>query len=91
MNKRTQAIIASYGRSVLSAALAAVSIIAAQKNISPINFGSGEWLQVANALWAGVAPVLLRYANKKDAAFGLIAESVTKEVTKKLASKTTKK
>jgi hypothetical protein len=91
VNTKTQAMIASYGRSVLSAALAAISIIATQKNISPIDFSLTEWAQVANALWAGVVPVLLRYANKKDAAFGLIAESVTKEVTKKLNSKSTKK
>ena len=90
MNIKTQAILASYGRSVLSAALAAISIIATTKNISPIDFGGAEWTQVANALWAGVVPVLLRYANKKDAAFGLIAESVTKEVTKKLKAKSTK-
>lgn len=81
---KTKAVIASYGRSVLSAALAAISVITASTNLSPIDFGASEWAQVANALWAGLVPVLLRYANKKDPAFGLVAESATTSVTKKL-------
>jgi threonine/homoserine efflux transporter RhtA len=84
MNTKTQAILASYGRSVLSATLTAIAIITASKNISPIDFTGAEWAQVANALWAGLVPVLMRYANKKDPAFGLVAESVTAGVTKKL-------
>ncbi len=91
MNSKTQAILASYGRSVLSAVLAAITIIASTKNISPIDFRGEEWAQVANGLWAGLVPVLLRYANKKDAAFGLVAEVVTKQVTTKLQAAKPKK
>ena len=83
--------LASYGRSVLGAALTAVTVISSSDNLSPVDFGLEQWTQVANALWAALVPVLLRYANKKDAAFGVVAESVTKEVSKKLASKTKRK
>ena len=84
MDNKTKAALASYGRSVLSAALAAIAVITASTNLSPIDFGLTEWAQVTNALWAGIVPVLIRYANKKDPAFGLVAESVTSSVTKKL-------
>jgi len=91
MDKKTQALLASYGRSLLGAALTAIAILSSQKGISPIDFGTAEWAQVANALWAAVVPVLIRYANKKDPAFGLVAEQVTAGVTKKITAKATKK
>ena len=91
MDKKTQALLASYGRSLLGATLTAIAILSSQKGISPIDFGIAEWGQVANALWAAVVPVLLRWANKKDPAFGLVAEQVTTGITKKIAVKTTKK
>jgi hypothetical protein len=52
---------------------------------SPLEFGSGEWLLVANALWGSVIPVALRWVNKKDPAFGRVAEAAAKEASKKLA------
>jgi hypothetical protein len=52
---------------------------------SPLDFGSGEWLTVANGLWAAAVPTLLRYINKQDPAFGLVAEVAAKEVSKKLS------
>lgn len=91
MDKKTQAILASYGRSVLGAALTAIAILSSQSGVSPIDFGLAEWGQVANALWAALVPVLLRWANKKDPAFGLVAEQVTAGVTKKIEAKTKKK
>jgi hypothetical protein len=53
---------------------------------SPLDFGTAEWLTVANGLWAAAVPTLLRYVNKKDPSFGLIAEVAAKEVSKKLAT-----
>jgi type IV secretory pathway TrbD component len=53
---------------------------------SPVDFGAGEWLTVANGLWAAAVPTLIRYVSKKDPAFGLIAEVAAKEVSKKIAS-----
>jgi hypothetical protein len=52
---------------------------------SPVDFGAGEWLTVANGLWAAAVPTLIRYVSKKDAAFGLVAEVAAKEVSKKLS------
>jgi len=49
-----------------------------------LDFGSGEWLLVANALWASIIPTALRWANKKDPAFGRVADAVAKEAGKKL-------
>jgi hypothetical protein len=50
-----------------------------------LDFGTAEWLTVANGVWAAAVPTLLRYLNKKDPAFGLIAEVAAKEVSKKLS------
>jgi hypothetical protein len=63
-------------------------VVAQAKGISsPLEFGSAEWLLVANALWGSLIPTALRWANKKDPAFGRVAEAVAKEAGKKLAAK----
>jgi hypothetical protein len=52
---------------------------------------------VTNAIWAAVVPTLIRYLNKKDPAFGLVAQVTAQAVTAKLetaakeAAKTTLK
>jgi hypothetical protein len=82
MNK---AMIESYLRNLLGAVLGAITIVMGSSGIaSPIDFGAGEWLLVANALWASAVPTLLRYVNKSDPAFGLIAQVAANSVTKKL-------
>jgi type IV secretory pathway TrbD component len=53
---------------------------------SPLDFGVGEWLTVANGLWAAAVPTLLRWVNAKDPAFGRIAEVAAAEVSKKIAT-----
>ena len=53
-----QAMIASYGRSLLAAALAAYTA------------SGGDPKAVLNAVWAAVLPVAVRYLNPKDLAFG---------------------
>lgn len=86
MNK---AMIESYLRNLLGSVLGAVTIVMGSTGIaSPLEFGAGEWLLVANALWASAVPTLLRWVNKKDPAFGLIATAVTASVTKKLEEAT---
>ena len=88
MNK---AAIESYARNLLGQVVAAVMIVSQSSGIaSPLEFGSGEWLLVANALWASLIPVALRWVNKKDPAFGRVAEAAAKEVSKKLDSATKK-
>ena len=85
MNK---AAIESYARNLLGQVIAASMVVAQAKGISsPLEFGSAEWLLVANALWGSLIPTALRWANKKDPAFGRVAEAVAKEAGKKLAAK----
>jgi hypothetical protein len=88
MNK---ALIESYVRNLAGQVLGAVMIVMQTSGLaSPINFTTSEWLLVANALWASLVPVALRYLNKKDPAFGLIAGAVAAEVTKKISSEAVK-
>lgn len=84
MNK---AVIESYLRNLLGQVIGAVMIVMQTSGVSsPIEFGTGEWLLVANALWASLIPVILRWVNKADPAFGAVAAVAAAEVTKKLAS-----
>jgi hypothetical protein len=82
MNK---AMIESYVRNLAGQVIGAVIIVTQTSGIStPLDFGSSEWLLVANALWASLVPVALRYVNKKDPAFGRIAEAAAADVSKKI-------
>jgi hypothetical protein len=84
--------IESYVRNLVGQIIGAVMIVSQTSGIaSPLEFGSGEWLLVANALWASIIPTALRWLNKKDPAFGRIAEVAAKEVSKKLAAAPKKK
>jgi type IV secretory pathway TrbD component len=87
MNTQIKAMLDSYLRNLLGVALALVSTTMVNAGVSsPLDFGTAEWLTVANGLWAAAVPTLLRYLNKKDPSFGLIAEVAAKEVSKKLAT-----
>lgn len=84
----------SYLRNLLGVALALVTTTMANSGVaSPLDFGVAEWLTVANGLWAAAVPTLIRYVNKKDPAFGLVATAVASGVTQKLdeAAKTAPK
>ena len=77
----------SYARNLLGQVFAAVMVVMQAKNLaSPLEFGSSEWLLVANALWGSLIPTALRWFNKKDPAFGKVAEVVASEAGKKLAA-----
>ena len=89
--KINQAMIESYARNLFGQVIAAITIVTSTSNISIVDFGSKQWGLVANALWASLVPVVLRYVNKKDPAFGLVAELTTDSVTKKLAKATKSK
>ena len=58
LTKEQKALLASYGRSVIAAAVAAYSA------------SGGDPKAVANAVWAAIIPVAIRYFNPKDGAFG---------------------
>jgi len=69
------ALLASYGRSLLAAGLALYAA------------GVTDPMQLANALWAALLPVVIRYVNPNDPAFGIVpsAEDIA------AAAKTAKK
>jgi type IV secretory pathway TrbD component len=86
MNKEIKTMLDSYLRNLLGVVLALVTTTMASAGLSsPLDFGTSEWLTVANGLWAAAVPTLLRYINKKDPAFGLVADVAAKEVSKKLS------
>lgn len=89
MNK---AMIDSYLRNLLGVVLALVTTAMANAGVSsPLDLGVGEWLSVANGLWAAAVPTVIRYLNKKDPAFGKVAEVVAVEVSKKIETASTAK
>jgi hypothetical protein len=91
--KINQAMIESYARNLLGQVVAAAAIVSSATHVSLFSFGSHEWALVANTIWASLVPVVLRFVNKKDPAFGWVAEQATATVTEKLdkASKSSKK
>jgi hypothetical protein len=82
--KINQAMIESYVRNLVGQIIGAATIVAATTHVAISSFGGHEWLLVANSLWASLVPVALRYVNKKDPAFGMVAQLATSAVTKKL-------
>lgn len=85
MNAKQKAALESYGRHLLGAIVTAIAIVGNGK--SPVSFTIDQWLEVANAIWAATIPVGLRWLNKKDPAFGRIAESVAADAKVKLEAK----
>lgn len=61
LSQSQKALLASYGRSVLGAGLS--TYVATQ-----------DWKLALNALWAAALPVVMRYLNPGDKAFGKGAE-----------------
>lgn len=57
LSEQNKALLASYARSVLGAGVAVYA-------------STGDIKMAANALWAAALPVILRYLNPKDSAFG---------------------
>jgi len=83
--------IESYVRNLLGQVVAAVMIVTQSSGIaSPLAFGASEWFLVANALWASLIPTVLRWANKKDPAFGRVASAAAAELSVKLAEEARK-
>ena len=72
MNAKIKAMIASYARSVLSAAIALYLA------------GVTDPVQLLSALAAGLLPVALRYLNPKDPAFGRVSDEVKEVILARL-------
>jgi hypothetical protein len=83
--KMNKAMIESLLRHVLSAGLAALTgVMAVEGAVSPTDLSTGAWFAVLAALWAALVPTAIRYLNKKDPAFGLVAQLVATSVASKL-------
>jgi len=87
MNK---AMIESYLRNLLGQVVGSAVVVSQATGVSLADFGQSEYLLVANALWASLVPVVIRYAKKSDPAFGLVAEVAVAQVTKKVNTATKK-
>ena len=75
--------LASYGRSFLAAIVTA--FMATGGDLFALDADTAKGILAAGI--ASVLPVALRYLNKKDPAFGLVAEKVANEGLKKLTTK----
>jgi hypothetical protein len=82
--KLNSAMIESYVRNLAGQVIAAVTIVSQAANVSVVDFDGSQWKLVANALWASLVPVALRYVNKKDPAFGLVAKEAAAVLTAKV-------
>jgi hypothetical protein len=92
MTPAVKAMINSYLRNVLGTIISAIAIVG--HGASPLAFTASQWADVSNALWAALIPVVLRYINKKDPAFGLVAAPILEQAEKASATaikKTAKK
>jgi len=79
MNKKTQAILASYGRSVLGSVIALY--------MAGVTDPKDLW----TALVAAVAPVAIRAINPNDKAFGVLPDAAEVDKALKAAKAPTKK
>lgn len=66
-------VLKSYGRALLATTITAILTVGAGR--FPSEFDASDWTAVLNAVWAAVIPVLIRWADKNDSAFGRGAES----------------
>jgi hypothetical protein len=78
LNKKTKAMLASYGRSFLSAAIAVNAT------------GNNDLKSIVIAALAATLPVAIRAINPKDPAFGVAAKMVNDVLSKAAKKKTTK-
>ena len=78
MSNQVKAMLASWARSFIAAALALYTA------------GETDPSVLLNAGIAAVVPVIIRYFNKKDPAFGLVAKKVLETAQAEVAKKTAK-
>jgi hypothetical protein len=89
MTPQVKQMVESYGRNLLGQLVTAIAIVG--QGASPITFTASQWADVSNVLWGALIPVLLRYINKKDPAFGRVAAPLLEEAKKASATAIKKK
>lgn len=83
MTSQQKAALASYGRSFLAAMVTA--FMATGGDLFALDADTAKGILAAGI--ASILPVALRYANKKDPAFGRVAEIAATEGMKRLTKK----
>ena len=83
MSKEQKAMLESYGRSVLSAMM--MAFLTMGGDVFALDLDSLKIIAAAGV--SAIAPVAIRYFNKKDPAFGKVAEAVLDSVDEKLKPK----
>jgi len=73
--KQLVELLSSYGRSLLAAGLALYAA------------GVTDPMQLANALWAALLPVAIRYVNPNDPAFGRVPSAADVDAAARTAKK----
>ena len=73
--KQLVELLSSYGRSLLAAGLALYAA------------GVTDPMQLANALWAALLPVAIRYVNPNDPAFGRVPSAAEVDAAARTAKK----
>jgi hypothetical protein len=74
MNK---ALFASYGRTLLATVVTAIFAVSQASGKLPFEFSAQDWYGIANAVWVAVIPVIIRYLNPNDVAFGVTKSDTT--------------
>lgn len=65
-----KAMLASYARAFVATALTAAVTVSQTSGKLPTDFSGSEWMAMLNSLWIALVPVLIRWVNPKDIAFG---------------------
>jgi hypothetical protein len=69
MSSQVKAALGTYGRALL--ACVATAIVTVGGTTPLYAFTKAEWLQVANAVWVALFPVLIRALNPNDTTYGV--------------------
>jgi hypothetical protein len=68
--KINKALLASYGRHLAGAILAGIVTVSSSTGKVPTAWTADEWMVLLNTLWVAAVPVIGRWINPKDPAFG---------------------
>ena len=83
MNPKYKSMLDSYARNLAGQVAAAIILVG--QGASPASFTASQWADVSNVLWTTLIPVALRYINKKDPSFGLVAKPLFEGAKKETA------
>ena len=62
------ALLKSYARHLVGTVLTAIIVVG--HNRVPVDFTAQDWLEVANAVWVSLVPVIIKWADPSSTSFG---------------------